>query len=644
MKSEKSYRVYTPGESLHVFLQDDKILLLQMQHLRNLDFPITRGISYERTVDEFLLQLAVNDVLFPMRSRKEMVILLDAQGALLREAGDWSLLFTPSQEEQSTLPDDADLYPVLKDLLQKEKKGSVCRIHVPERSMKTLVSGLAPFCILDEYCRKQKGGYMAEAEKIVIAGSEELFCHVPVCRYGALATVDKEEVENYHTIRLLLEDYVFRYDSAQGKESVRPLSIAVFGSPGSGKSFGVKQIAASSGRFTVSSLNLSQYESASELFESLHEALNCSKGQIPLVFFDEFDAELNGISRGWLKYFLAPMQDGEYTVGGKNYVIEGAVFVFAGATAFSFRGFLPHSPEEELAFRAVKGTDFVSRLQGILNIKGPNPVSDEDRSHIIRRAMLLREQIIRKTSGIYDGESGLVNISRGMLSALLAVSEYRHGSRSLEFILDMSRLTEVSRFTPSCLPVDEQLDIHLDVRDFRRRLSFEQMMGDYIERYARIAHENARERRLEEAVQLQADKEEIDRLKALPEMADWQDLPEKYRGEHISRIYCIGVYLQGYDTSYGLRPVLPGAPDAITELYGPVLEELASLDHERWIRDKKQDGWHPGPYDEEGKTCPEMVPYEELEETVREQIRLQVRMIPQNLKEIGFELYRKAYI
>ena len=55
MKSEKSYRVYTPGESLHVFLQDDKILLLQMQHLRNLDFPITRGISYERTVDEFLL-------------------------------------------------------------------------------------------------------------------------------------------------------------------------------------------------------------------------------------------------------------------------------------------------------------------------------------------------------------------------------------------------------------------------------------------------------------------------------------------------------------------------------------------------------------------------------------------------------------
>ena len=337
------------------------------------------------------------------------------------------------------------------------------------------------------------------------------------------------------------------------------------------------------------------------------------------------------------------MQDGEYTVNGKNFVIEGAVFVFAGATAFSFRGFLPHTPEEDQAFRAVKGTDFVSRLQGILNIKGPNPVSDEDRSHIIRRAMLLREQIVRKTSGIYDAESGLVNVSRGMLSALLAVSEYRHGSRPLEFILDMSRLTEVSRFTPSCLPVDEQLDIHLDVKDFRKRLAFEQMMGDYIEKYARIAHENACKRRLEEAVQLQADDAELERLKSLPEMGDWQDLPEEFRGDYISQIYYIGVYLQGYDTSYGLRPILPGAPDAVTELYGPVLEELARLDHERWILDKKQDGWHQGPYDEEGKTLPEMLPYEELEEPTREQIRLRVRMIPQNLKEIGFELYRKTW-
>ncbi len=643
MKSEKYYQEYIPGQPLLTFFDEDRIPLLQMRHLRDLDFPITRRISYERTVDEFMLQLAVNDVLLPLRNRKDLVILLDRQGALIEENGFWSLLFTPDQEEMLTLGEDEPLYPVLKELLKKEKKEKVCRVEVPDRTLKMIVSGLSSFCILDEYCRSRKGGYMTEAEKIVIAGPDELFRHVPVCRYGKLATVDKDEVENYHTIRLLLEDYIFRFEASGKQDSIRPLSIAVFGAPGSGKSFGVKQIALSSGHFALSSLNLSQYDSPSELFEALHEALLCEETQIPLIFFDEFDSELSGISRGWLKYFLAPMQDGEYTLNGKSYKIRGAVFVFAGATAYSFHGFLPQTEEEKERFRAVKGTDFVSRLEGILNIKGPNPVARTDQSHIIRRAMLMREQIIRKASGVYDSDTGLVNISRGLLSALLSVSEYRHGSRSLEFILDMSRLSEVKRFTPSCLPVDEQLDIHLDVSDFRKRLSFEQMMGDYVDKYAQIAHENNCRRRSEEALSHPDGEEELLLLQKEPDMNPWETLPEKYRKEYLSQIYEIGIYLQGYDSSVGLRPILQGSADSITELYGPILEELSALDHQRWIRDKEKEGYHPGLPDPEMKTLPEMIPYEELEEPVREQIRLRVRQIPENLKGIGFELYRKSF-
>ena len=641
MKNETSYQVYKSGQSLMNCFEEKKVPLLQMRHLRDLDFPITRGISYERTVDEFLLQLAVNDVLQSLRTRKELVILLDGQGALLRENGSWSLLFTPGEVEQRTLEEDAPLFPVLKELVRKEKKGEVCRVQVPWRSQRTLITDQSPFCILDEYCKSRKGGYMTEAEKIVIAGPEELFRHVPVCQYRALATVDKDEVESYHTIRLLMEDYIYRYDLAQTGESTRPLSIAVFGPPGSGKSFGVKQLALSTGRFALASLNLSQYASPAELFEGLHEAMHCEAGQIPLIFFDEFDSELNGNSRGWLKYFLAPMQDGEYTVNGKICNIKGAVFVFAGGTASTFTKFLPSNEEETLRFRAVKGMDFVSRLEGILNIKGPNPVSPVDKSHVIRRAMLLREQIVRKVSGIYDADHGLVNISRGMLSALLSVSEYRHGSRSLEFILDMSRISEVTRFTPSCLPVDEQLDIHLDVEDFRKRLSFEQMMGDFIEKYAQNAHENLCVHRLEEAKQLQAGEDEIKALKQEADMQPWAELPEEYRNAYISQIYYLGVYMQGYDTSIGLRPILPGSADTIQELYGPILEELSMLDHKRWVQDKEQEGWRQGPLDLEMKTRPEMVPYDELEENVREQIRIRVRMIPQNLKEIGFELFKK---
>ena len=229
-----------------------------------------------------------------------------------------------------------------------------------------------------------------------------------------------------------------------------------------------------------------------------------------------------------------------------------------------------------------------------------------------------------------------------MLSALLSVSEYRHGSRSLEFILDMSRLTEVNRFTPACLPIDEQLDIHLDVTDFRKRLSYEQMMGDYEERYAMAAHENYCKRRLEEAQKLQMDKDRIQALKAEPEMAPWEELDVFRRREYYSQIHYIGVQLQDYQSTLGLRPVLPGSSDSINELYGPILEELAEMEHRRWMMDREKEGWRLGPYDPDAKTMPEMVPYDELDETSRENIRLIVRAIPGNLLAIGFELYRKV--
>ena len=641
--SKKNFKEYKTGALLAEQFAGKEAPLLLMQHLRQMDFPITRGISYERTVDDFLKQLAVNDVLRPLRTKQDLVVLLDREGALIREKGKWSLLFTPDRPEGQDIEEDAELLPVLEDILAREKKGEICRVDVPERSPKALVADMVPFCILDEYCKKQNGGYLAVAQRIVIAGPSELYAHVPVCHYGNLSTVDKDEIENYFTIQSLLDDYIYCYDHSEGTDMPRPLSIAIFGAPGSGKSFGVKQIANSCGRFCVSSLNLSMFHSPGELFEALHEALQRGKDEIPLVFFDEFDSEFNGVARGWLKYFLAPMQDGEYSLNGKTYQVNGAVFAFAGATAESFYGFLPSNEEEDVVFRMVKGTDFVSRLKGILNIKGPNPASETDRSHMIRRAMLLREQIVRKISGIYDPEGGLVNISRGVLSALLSVSEYRHGARSLEFILDMSRLTNTSRFTSSCLPPAQQLDIHLDVEDFNRKLAFEQIIGDAVETYAAGAHERTCRKRIEEAARRGADQQEMEALQAEPDMCCWEDLEECFRNSYRSQLRYIGERLQDYRTSIGIRPILAGDADTIHELYGPVLEELAEMEHERWMRDKRRDGWRFGPKDSEMKTTPELVPYAELDEFTKEFIRLSVRDFPEHLNMIGYELYRKSF-
>ena len=166
MKPRAYYQPYQSGLLLAQAFSPSKTPLLRMEHLRQLDFPISREISYERTVDEFLLQLAVNDALRALRSRKDMVILLNEEGALIREDWHWSLLFTPNRSEKRTLGDSSDLYQVLCSLAQRRQDGEVCRVAVPDRSLKTLVSGSDPFCILDEFCKSQPGGYLAVAQNL----------------------------------------------------------------------------------------------------------------------------------------------------------------------------------------------------------------------------------------------------------------------------------------------------------------------------------------------------------------------------------------------------------------------------------------------------------------------------------------------
>lgn len=642
MQAKTAFSQYQPGMSWQDAFPPDSIPLMKMEDLRQLNFLISRGISYEQTVDSFLLLFMVHEQFRPLRKREQIVILLNEEGALVREDGRWTLYFSPGRSERDTLREGTDLYEVYASVLEREKNGEICKIQVPERSLKAMVSGKFPFCILDEYCKRRSGGYLGVAARIVTEGPEKLFRRVPTCHYGALATVDVSEIEKYHAIRRLMHEYIRRYDDCKPGERPKPLSIAVFGAPGSGKSFGVRQIAQSLGRFSVFSLNLSQYHGPGELFAALKEALTVPEGEIPLVFFDEFDAELDGVSRGWLKYFLAPMQDGEFSIAGKLYEIPGSVFVFAGATASSFREFLPHTPEAERSFAQVKGPDFVSRLKGILDIKGPNPSCPTDRKYLVRRALLLRNMLLQQAPGIYDPETGVVEISRSLLNTLLRVSEYRHGSRSIEFILGMSRLAGIKRFTPSCLPLAEQLDIHLDVQDFMDKLNFEQVLGHLVNRYARLAHEHYRKKHMLECFGPMPTREQQELLHQEEEMADWDTLDEYYKKGYRNRLRYLGQKLLAYDQVFGIRPVIPQATDTIQELYGPVLEYLARLDHERWMHDRAEEGWSYGKDAPDMKRSSDMLPYEELPEATRDKIRLDLRTLPAVLRDMGFELYKKS--
>ncbi|MFH1144998.1 MAG: ATPase, partial [Candidatus Eisenbacteria bacterium] len=300
------------------------------------------------------------------------------------------------------------------------------------------------------------------AESIVLDGLDTALRLIPRVEFGKLKTADRHEIEGYRSIRGLLAEYC-------ASASNKPVSIAVFGPPGSGKSFGVKQVAASiGGNIKKIEFNLSQFDDALELIEALHQVRDVGlQGNIPLVFWDEFDSRLGEEDYGWLRYFLAPMQDGVFQDGQITHHVGKAIFVFAGGTCHCMADFVRKSQDEHL--RGAKMTDFVSRLKGYYDALGPDPLFPQgDPQHIIRRAVLLRSLLSMGVPHLFDDGKGRgkLQIDPGVLRAFLLVREYRHGVRSMESIIAMSILADRTRFERSSLPCRAQLDIHVDATEF----------------------------------------------------------------------------------------------------------------------------------------------------------------------------------
>ncbi len=348
------------------------------------------------------------------------------------------------------------------------------------------------------------------AHRVALYGHSAL-SHIPHAHFGDLLSVDRLEIETLRSLTQLIQRY------EREKQPKQPLSIAAFGPPGAGKSFGIKEIARQvlGKDVPILEFNISQFDSASDLFGAFHQVRDKAlKGFVPVVFWDEFDSR----NYHWLQYLLAPMQDGTFEENGHTHTIGKCLFVFAGGTSWDFEhfgpapmpegwqpAFLRHlrrksgdapaaadpAPEPNSAvaqlvefyrhnhdrivadqaasddFRRKKGPDFLSRLDGHIDVLGPNQRrcydwamrswDTPDRHDItfpIRRALLLRQFL-----GAKEPEDSLA-IDRDLLRAFLQVPHYRHGVRSLEKI---ARHLVLSRppFRRAALPPPQVLTQHL---------------------------------------------------------------------------------------------------------------------------------------------------------------------------------------
>ena len=72
------------------------------------------------------------------------------------------------------------------------------------------------------------------------------------------------------------------------------------------------------------------------------------------------------------------------------------------------------------------------------------------------------------------------------------------------------------------------------------------------------------------------------------------------------------------------------------------VETLARLEHERWMKEKQDDGWRYGETrDDKKKLHPSLVPYDQLSESEKEKDRDTINQIPVILSLIDFQIYRR---
>lgn len=440
--------------------------------------------------------------------------------------------------------------------------------------------------------------------------------NIPIARYNHLLTVDRKEIEFLHHLKQLINEYLLNCSN-------QPLSIAVFGPPGSGKSFSIKQLAKALDipEFEVKDItfNLSQFneDNPADLYQAFHAVRDIAlSGKTPLVFWDEFDSK----NLAWLRFFLAPMQDGEFQEGQLIHNIGKAIFVFAGGTCACMEEF------ECKACVAVdeKGPDFVSRIKGFINVMGPNPMvpfqlklecehtsegdminlaCNADPEYLIRRAILINSLLQNNNKNLF--KENILQIDDGILNALLLVPRYKHGTRSMETIFKTSQLFGKEMFHRSDLPPESQMNLHVDGHQFYELLTGKQRYLEGGEAFYHLVNEISLDEKVIEKMAAgihamyclifsagrQNDPLSITKEEFLAAWEQMKALPEDMPHDEVSQNYHNARKIPEKLNGVGLAIVPMEAKITPADISPEDLERVSQLEHIRWVRHHIDSGW-----------------------------------------------------
>lgn len=652
---------------------DRLVTLISIENVRSKDVMVGKGISWEQSVQDLIWELNRNPAISGLLRSRHLVVRMQSEGALWfdREAQTpYRLIFDPEfMEGESGGRIDGTIFGS-GSCLAASIALHLSRSSSPMNLENSIKSGLSafrrlllngfgpvgtkpafPYDLVRQEMERPSFAYSAitvpyqkdaasratwtivgctcgignrpepmygVARRVARNGSLSLV-DVPHARFGKLFTVDRSEIESLRSIRRL----ILAYNNEQKPK--KPLSIAVFGPPGAGKSFSIKQMAIGALGKDVPFLefNLSQYNDPSELIGAFHQVRDkVLEGTMPLVFWDEFDSK----EYVWLQYLLAPMQDGRFQEGQITHPIGKCVFVFAGGTSYDWRSFIPseeHEKDRYRKFKFAKGPDFTSRLGGYLNVLGPNrrqtysiakrKWSDDpsDLCFPLRRALLIRTVL-----GAKEGEALAIK-DAGLLSALLETGRYIHGARSLETVLSYLKKDQRHGALRSDLPGREIMSMHVNYEEFMKIADRSLAFQMNAEKLAKAIHETWRR---------------LNRKRGWPMKYDkpYKELPGPIKADNLAAAMRIPKVLE-LAGLYVVPGNFAGKSDEgeVRAIIEQNLELLAEAEHDDWMEFRAGNGWRYGTTrDDKQKVQPAMRPYLELDERDRERDRDSVRHFP----------------
>lgn len=158
---------------------------------------------------------------------------------------------------------------------------------------------------------------------------------------------------------------------------------------------------------------------------------------------------------------------------------------------------------------------------------------------------------------------------------------------------------------------------------------------DLLEKLAEAAHEIFCDSLRQEGYKYGPETRQDEKIHS--SLGPYAELPEDEKEQNRNNVRDIPNKL----ASIGYAIIPARSNEAPGEFLDIEVEKLAEMEHERWMQEKLDAGWKPGPTrDLENKTSPALVAWSELPEEEREKDRSSVRGLPAFLARARFQIYR----